>query len=304
MDYAKSWFGRGGSVDSLYMIELVPIDPRADMIIYKPVKSKITASRYGVSAQHPRGVSFFRKAFRSNDSFRASQWHMETSVAKKLMKHPVDNVVNVYAVTPTYIDYQILEFPDEPDTRDPIVRSDIKNGLVNLHRLGFVYVDLKPDNFGWDRFSAQWRIIDFDLCGKMDKSHRYWIAPPPDYSRLYADASRVCRRNIDDRAFLQSLRIATREKLLRAQEMIGPTCKDDSLIRIDKLMFFATFDVRWESVSSSSSITSSSSARRRSTPSLAKVRRQSPQRHKSTARPKTTYQPRIDSYEKFDSISY
>ena len=77
----------------------------------------------------------------------------ELTIAKKIMKNPCNNVVNVlqvYEGDKPFIDYQKvdtgLELASSPKKRKEILErynDDIKQGLINLHKLNIVYLFVK-----------------------------------------------------------------------------------------------------------------------------------------------------------------
>ena len=103
----------------------------------------------------------------------------ELAIAKLLMRNPQKNVVRVLKISTKtkipYIDYQKL---DTNYKYKKYMKKDIKNGLINLHRLNIIYLDIRDDNFGYDPISKEWRIFDFDVSGICKKSKLKWNIEP------------------------------------------------------------------------------------------------------------------------------
>jgi hypothetical protein len=203
--------------------------------------------------------SFFRKPYRGgDDAARNRGWKIEHMIATALYRHPQPNVIRVLAVTPTYIDYQLVQDDLHPSRDDPDAARQVRNGLRNLHRLGFVYVDLHQGNVVWDGSHNEWVIIDFDLCGKMDETHRRWLFKPDSWRQMriatyscnsepynecdFADSAD--RSAVDECVRMEKSVI---ERLRRLSE-VRKLCGDADLTRIDKIVFFNMFGRDFDSL--------------------------------------------------------
>ena len=165
----------------------------------------------------------------------------ELTIAKKIMKNPCNNVINVlqvYEGDKPFIDYQKvdtlpgLELASSPKKRKEILErynDDIKQGLINLHKLNIVYLDLKWDNTGYDHFTNQWRIFDFDASGICSKDKLKWVVKPPDFAvyQFVID----CAKNV-----FKDKQITKKQK-----EILVKICQKKTLLKFDEAIFFETF---------------------------------------------------------------
>lgn len=166
----------------------------------------------------------------------------EVAIAKKIMKNPCDNVVNVLHINEgdeAFIDYQKVDTTinsDDPSKEESQIlekyNKDIKQGLLNLHKVNIIYIDLKFDNTGYDHFSNQWKIFDFDASGICSKDKMKWVVKPLDYA-VYRFV-----KNCENNKFNNF------EKHLsnKQREILGKICKKKNLLKFDEAIFFLTFN--------------------------------------------------------------
>ena len=160
---------------------------------------------------------------------------VELAIAKLLMRNPQKNVVKVLKISTKtkkpYIDYQKL---DTNYKYKKNMKKDIKNGLINLHRLNIIYLDIRDDNFGYDPISKEWRIFDFDVSGICKKSKLKWnIEPSVGAAAKYYFKS--CSEGVkvslwDD--------IKLKKNIIRK---IKELCKKKSLTKIYEIIYLTEF---------------------------------------------------------------
>ena len=173
----------------------------------------------------PYNTDFIRKMLNMSDFFKQGALN-ELEIARKLMDHPLPNVVNVYHIShdPPYIDYELLD-TDLLDTEEIIksdqLISDIRKGLTQLHSLDIIYIDLKLDNFGYDKINNRFKIYDFDVSGITDKNKTKWIFKPVHYYN-YKNVLKFCKE--DENIFIKSL------------------CKKKELTKFDEILFYKLFN--------------------------------------------------------------
>jgi len=166
----------------------------------------------------------------------------ELAVAKKIVKNPCDNVVNVLDINESnkpYIDYQkvdtTLDSVNSSKKRNQILEKynkDIKQGLLNLHKINIVYLDLKYDNTGYDHFSNQWKIFDFDASGICSKDKLKWVIKPLEYM-VYKFVI-----NCENDKF----NIFKKQPTNKQKEILGKICKKKNLLKFDEAIFLVTFN--------------------------------------------------------------
>lgn len=104
----------------------------------------------------------FRKVLKPHDESSLT----ELEIARKLLANPQKNVVKIYDVVEEkdncYIDMECLD-----DAYQPLSKyvDDLKDGLLQLHSLGVVYIDIKSDNIGFSPNDNVFKIYDFDCSG-------------------------------------------------------------------------------------------------------------------------------------------
>ena len=161
----------------------------------------------------------------------------ELAIAKKIMKNPLSNVVNVLKINEginPFIDYQRLITGDSIKLKKEVFEKyndDVREGLKNLHGINIVYLDLKWDNVGFDIQSNQWKIFDFDASGICSKNKLKWILKPPDFVvyNFVLDCEKELFKN-------PLIKITKKEK-----ESLVKICKKKSLLKFDEAIFFLTF---------------------------------------------------------------
>jgi hypothetical protein len=210
--------------------------------------------------------SFFRKPFRGGDEARVRGWKIENAIARALYERPQRNVIRVLGVTSSYIDYQLVEDQKHPSADDLEAAEQVRNGLRNLHSLGFVYVDLHAGNVVWDPVNAEWVIIDFDLCGRMDKTRRRWTFKPDSWRQMRI-ATYACNNDDyldceddavgDARDECERLEKDVIARLRRAR-LVKQYCKEADLTRIDKIVFYIMFGRDFDTLRKTNSLMSSS----------------------------------------------
>ncbi len=140
-----------------------------------------------------RGKNFFRK-YGANTS--------EHAIYKILKENPHPNIVNVYRITETYVDIELLSPIMSKKNYDK--KTLISDALVVknfLQSLGIMYIDWKPDNMGIGA-DGEYKLYDFDLSGITDGKN--WKIRPADYSWSYRQAianGLKDPKEIDDFAF-------------------------------------------------------------------------------------------------------
>ena len=163
---------------------------------------------------------------------------VELAIAKLLMRNPQKNVVKVLKISTKtkipYIDYQKL---DTDYKYKKNMKKDIKNGLINLHRLNIIYLDIKDDNFGYDPISKEWRIFDFDASGICKKSKLKWIIEPPASVAAYKYYFKSCSEDVKV-SLWDDLKL--KKNIIRK---IKKLCKKKSLTKIDEIIYLAVFGV-------------------------------------------------------------
>ncbi len=181
---------------------------------YEAYTLDITGAPVRMEHQNLYNCSFFRKPLQDSDCSLT-----EKRIAKKIFDSREKNktIVPVLGITKKYIDYKLL---DMDKTEDNQVASDINNSLRYLHSLGIVYIDLKPDNIGYDHTDKTWKLIDFDYSG-ITKNGTIWTKEPCSGYNLK-----------NAKLFCTGLIPTNRLKIL---------CSSKSLYNIDKILFEALF---------------------------------------------------------------
>jgi serine/threonine protein kinase len=125
------------------------------------------------------GVNFFRK-------YGASI--CEHAICEILKNNPHPNIVNIYRITDSYIDIELLTpiMSDEDYDKKTLISAALlaKN---HLQSLGIMYIDWKPDNMGVDA-DGKYKLFDFDLSGITDSSNKKWKLHLAPYSWSYRQA--------------------------------------------------------------------------------------------------------------------
>ena len=178
-------------------------------------------------------IPFVRKMIDLKDKFGM----VELEIAKLLIKNPQKNVVRVLKISTKtkkpYIDYQKL---DTDYIYKKNMKKDIRNGLINLHKLNIIYIDIKEDNFGYDPISREWRIFDFDVSGICNKSKSKWIIKPymgASIKYYFKSCSEDVRITLWDKFNLQ-------KNIIRK---IKELCKKKTLTKIDEILYLAEYGV-------------------------------------------------------------
>lgn len=121
----------------------------------------------GIDELYDHKVPFFRK-YTDND--------LEKRIVSKIMAKADPRLIRIYSITDEYCDFEMLN-PRYADTRT--VHRDISANLNLLHSMNIIYLDFKPDNFGWSEIDRCWKIFDFDTSGICDPSNSYRLLYPP-----------------------------------------------------------------------------------------------------------------------------
>lgn len=127
------------------------------------------------------GKPYFRKIYSLSDIGH----HNEKIILRILEKFPHPNIVKILDnSSPYYTDFEKVEVFDNQKMNlgDSKLQSDISQALKHLHKLGIVYIDLHPYNFGYDHKTKRWKLFDFDISGAYDfENHNQWILEPSLY---------------------------------------------------------------------------------------------------------------------------
>ena len=121
-----------------------------------------------------QGKYYFMKILQPGDYSHRT----ELEIAKKLLIEPQDNIVKVLDISfqnSIHIKYELLNI-NRDYCQDYL--TDIKKGLVQLHQLNVVYIDLKEDNIGYSEVDKKWKIFDFDCCGICFDQQQRWLREP------------------------------------------------------------------------------------------------------------------------------
>lgn len=150
------------------------------------------------------GISFVRK-YLSPDENR------EYLICKEIKKYQdsgcnMNNVVKILNVTKKYYDQEFLTKVDKIDFKVKKAVSDIKKGIIQLNKLGIIYLDLKEDNLGYSENDKKWKIFDFDSSGVY--LYNKWIIEPPYYKKKALELSddpnlidKIMLNNLVEKAF-------------------------------------------------------------------------------------------------------
>jgi serine/threonine protein kinase len=128
-----------------------------------------------------------------------------------------------------YIDYQRLDTFKKFKPKFKYIRSDIRNGLKNLHKLNIIYIDLKEDNIGYDVLEKQWKIFDFDMSGICSSSKLRWVRKPLMYWK-YNSVEIFCKSNPSSH-YSKKFYFEVRK-----------LCKKKSLVRMDEIIYYIVFN--------------------------------------------------------------
>lgn len=142
-----------------------------------------------------QGVNFFRKYGGSIS---------EHAIYRILKNNPHPNIVNLYRITESYIDIELLTpIISEKDYDKNMVISQALLAKNHLQRLGIMYIDWKPDNIGIAT-DGTYKLFDFDLSGIIASNSKKWERHPAPYSWSYRQAianGLKDPKEIDDFAF-------------------------------------------------------------------------------------------------------
>jgi hypothetical protein len=161
------------------------------------------------------GKPFLRKPNRGYREYDVT----EQMICARLMKNPQPNVVDIYAITPEYIDQQLVETGTCEGATEK-VKNDLRLALTQLHSLDIVYMDFKPDNCGYDKESDRYKLYDFNASGIMTPNHLEWIRQVPKFG-LFKSVDEICKKT--------------------KSEHIKLICNSPKLTRLDELIFYMTY---------------------------------------------------------------
>jgi serine/threonine protein kinase len=102
--------------------------------------------------------------------------YIEYIVSLKVMINPHPNIVNIYKVTTTYIDMELLYVRK---INKKINFADVYEAIKHLHSLNIVYIDLKFDNLGISIENSNTKLFDFNCCGILLNDYS-WLFKPVD----------------------------------------------------------------------------------------------------------------------------
>ena len=132
----------------------------------------------------------------------------EMKISEILMKHPHQNIVEIYKINykePKYIDMEIVD-TDLSKVSAEEIKEKMRNVKNYLQSLGIMYIDWKPDNIGIGE-DGKLKLFDFDVSGLLDPIHGNWIMPPPKYAAYNKATTNGMKtpEEIDNYAFEQEL---------------------------------------------------------------------------------------------------
>lgn len=127
---------------------------------------------------------------------------VEKIIANMLLGHKFPNIVNIYSVTQTYIDMELL------DTQSSINKKAMIEAKNDLQSLGIMYIDWKQDNIGVSVEGVS-KLFDFDVSGLVDINNPdKWLIQPPKYYayKKAIDSGAITPKEIDNAAFYNGLK--------------------------------------------------------------------------------------------------
>jgi len=160
------------------------------------------------------GKPFFRKSFINialplppkSSGFtyeRAYSHHIEHAIYQRIKAHhhSLPNVVNVYDITNTHVDIELLDMPIKyihyPEAHKAAARAKDQ-----LQSIGVMYIDWKMDNMG-KASDGTYKIFDFDVSGTVKKKEQneWEMEPLHYYNYKKVFIARFSPKQIDDAAF-------------------------------------------------------------------------------------------------------
>jgi serine/threonine protein kinase len=118
-----------------------------------------------------------------------------------LDEHPHPNIVNVYNITDSHIDMELLT-PCKMISANKIrLYKQMNSVRKHLQSLGIIYIDWKYDNIGIDN-KGNYKLFDFDISGLLSNNDN-WIIKPLEYFSYDRAIKRgfINPRDIDNYSF-------------------------------------------------------------------------------------------------------
>lgn len=162
------------------------------------------------------GKPFFRKTFidvtlplpsqtSSKREYEQAYSHrIEHAIYQRIKAHnpPLPNVVNVYDITNTHVDIELLYMPITY-MQYPEANKAGRHAKDQLQSIGVMYIDWKMDNMGISKENGNYKIFDFDVSGIVKKGNpnKWEMEPLHYYNYKKVVKPGLSPKQIDDEAF-------------------------------------------------------------------------------------------------------
>jgi serine/threonine protein kinase len=130
---------------------------------------------------------FFRKISSSKN---------ERDIYHILKEHPHPNIVNIYRITDTHFDMELLTPCNMIKPNKYLLYKQINSVRKHLQKLGIIYIDWKYDNIGVDN-NGNYKLFDFDVSGLVSYKTAEWIINPLPYFSYERAIKRGFRNPLD-----------------------------------------------------------------------------------------------------------
>ena len=126
----------------------------------------------------------------------------EIAIARRLMKYPCPHIVTIYKVTNDYIDMELLTDVGNNNYDQKAIEKAHRHFL----KLGIVYIDWKPENYGKD-CKGNTKVFDFDGSGIFSYDSKKWVYNPPPWGAFLIAGTDRSPIEVDEYTFTKRIEI-------------------------------------------------------------------------------------------------